>query len=100
MDLRYYPTADVAQHLAAGLVPWLTGNPFVGLKLVSALSFPVTALATLWVLRVAGLRGPLAAVAALALTFIPYHWYRIAHVYLGTMYSAVLGVGLALLIGN
>ena len=100
MQLRDYPTADVLQNTAAGLVTWLTDNPFLGINAVFAVSFPVTALAALWVFRVAGLRGPFAVVGALALTFVPYHWYRIVHVYLGTMYSAVLGVGLALLIGN
>ena len=100
MQLRDYPTADVLQNVVAGLVTWATDNPFLGMNLVFAASFPGTALAALWVFRVAGLRGPFVVVGALALTFVPYHWYRIVHVYLGTMYSAVLGVGLALLIGN
>ena len=100
MDMRYYPTADVVQNLVAGLGTWLTGNPFLGLNTVFAASFPVTALAALWVFRIAGLGSPIRLVAAVALTFVPYHWYRLEHVHLGTMYSAVLGVGLALLVGN
>jgi phosphoglycerol transferase len=54
----------------------------------------------LWVFRVAGLRWTWAVFASLALTFLPYHWYRFPHIYLATMYSMVLGVGLALLVGN
>jgi phosphoglycerol transferase len=100
MEQRYYPTADVVQNLLAGLVTRATDNPFLGINVVFAVSFPVTALAALWVFRIAGLRTPLTVVAALALTFIPYHWYRFAHIHLATMYSAVLGVGLALLVGN
>ena len=100
MELRYYPTADVLQNLAAGVIARIWDNPFLGMNAVFALSFPVTAVAVLWVFRIAGLRGPAAVVGALALTFIPYHWDRIDHVYLGTMYSAVLGVGLAVLVGT
>jgi phosphoglycerol transferase len=100
MELRYYPTADVLQNLFAGVVARIWDNPFLGMNAAFAVSFPVTALAVLWVFRIAGLRGPVAVLGALALTFIPYHWYRIDHVYLGTMYSAVLGVGLALLVGT
>ncbi|TKJ35635.1 hypothetical protein [Blastococcus sp. CCUG 61487] len=100
LELRYYPTADVLPNLVAGLVTWVTGNPFFGIHTVYALSFPATALAALWVFRVAGLRGPWTVVGSLALTFLPYHWYRLEHLFLATMYSAVLGVGLALLVGN
>ena len=100
MELRDYPTADVLLNAVPGGLTWATGNPFLGMNLVFALSFPVTALAAVWVFRIAGLRGPLMVVAALALTFVPYHWYRIVHIHLGTMFSAVLGVGLALLVGN
>ena len=78
----------------------LTGNPFIGINAVYALSFPATALAALWVFRLAGLRGPWTVVGSLALTFVPFHWYRLEHLYLATMYSAVLGVGLAMLVGN
>jgi phosphoglycerol transferase len=100
MELRYYPTGDLLQNFFAGLVAWATDNPFLGLNLVFAASFPLTALAALWVFRVSGMRGPWAVLASLALTFIPYHWLRLVHIYLGTMYSVVLGVGLALLVAN
>lgn len=100
LEQRYYPAADILPNVVAGLVAWLTDNPFLALNVVFALSFPVTALAAVWVFRIAGLRGPWTVLAALALTFVPYHWFRLEHVYLATMYSAVLGVGLALLVGN
>jgi phosphoglycerol transferase len=100
IEQRYYPTADVLQNLAAGLVAWVSGNPFLGINTVYAASFPLTALAALWVFRTAGLRSWWTVVGSLGLTFIPFHWYRLEHVYLATMYSAVLGVGLAVLIGT
>lgn len=100
LELRYFPTTDHLPNAVAGLVSALTGDPFLGLNVVYALSFPATALAALWMLRIAGLRGPMGVLLSLALTFIPFHWLRIEHVYLATMYSAVLGVCLALLIGT
>jgi len=100
VELRYYPTTDFIQNGAAGLITALTGNPFLGMNAVFAMSFPLTALAAFWVIRIAGVRGPMAIFLSLAFTTIPYHWYRLDHVYLGTVYSAVLGVGLALLVGT
>ncbi len=100
MDMRYFPTTDHLLNAVAGFVSAMTHEPFLGLNVVYALSFPATALAALWMLRIAGLRGPMAVVLSLAMTFIPFHWLRIEHVYLATLFSAVLGVCLALLVGT
>ena len=100
MNLSYFPTADVTQNTVAGAIAAITHNPFLGINLVHALSFPIVALAALWVFRLVGVRGPVAIVSSLAFTAIPFHWLRLEHFYLGTIYSAVIGVGLALLIGS
>ena len=100
MELRAFPMTDILTNALAGLFGLVTDNPFFGLNAVFALSFPVTALVAFWVLGIAGLRGPVAIFMSLAFTAIPYHWLRLEHVYLATMYSAALGVGLALLIGT
>ncbi|GAA1405593.1 hypothetical protein [Oerskovia paurometabola] len=100
MHLPYFPTGDLTQNLMTAGFSLLTENPFLPLNLVFVASFPLTAVAALWTLRIAGLRGPLAVVLAVGLTTIPYHWLRVEHVYLATMYSAVLGVALALLVGS
>ena len=100
MELRYFPATDHLENAVAGLIAAISHNPFLGINAMYALSFPLTALAALWVLRIARLRGPIAIAIALAYTAIPYHWFRTDHVYLGTMYSAALGVGLALLVGT
>ncbi|HEY5515035.1 MAG TPA: hypothetical protein VIK12_02360, partial [Pengzhenrongella sp.] len=100
LDLRYFPTTDVTQNLMAGLFYAVTHNPFLSTNLVFAASFPLAALAALWVLRIVDLRGPLAVLLSLAFTAVPFHWLRVEHLYLATMYSAVLGVGLALLVGT
>lgn len=100
LELRYFATTEYLQDALAGLISAPSHNPFVGINAVYALSFPMTALAALWVFRIVGVRGPIAIFTALAFTAIPFHWLRIQHIFLGTMYSAVLGVGLALLTGN
>ncbi|WP_449514056.1 hypothetical protein [Cellulomonas sp.] len=100
MELRYYPTTDILQNLLAGIITAVTRNPFLGTNAVFAISFPVTALAALWVMRIVGLRGPMAIFTSLAFTTIPFHWLRLEHVYLATMYSAAMGVGLAILVGS
>lgn len=100
MDLRYFPTADVAQNTVAGIISAMSRNPFLGINAVHALSFPVVAIAALWVFRLTGVRGPIAIVSSLAFTAIPFHWLRLEHFYLGTVYSAVVGVGLAILTGT
>lgn len=101
MDLRYFPSLDIVQDSIAGLVVALSGNPFLGVNLVWLLSFPLTALAAWWVLRLVETPRLLAVTLAVAYTFIPYHWLRgIGHTYLATMWSAALGVGLAILVGT
>ena len=60
MEQRYFPTADVLQNALAGLISAISQNPFVGLNVVYALSFPLAALAALWVFRLVGVRGPIA----------------------------------------
>jgi phosphoglycerol transferase len=100
IEQRYYPTTDIFQNALAGLISALSHNPFVGINAVYALSFPLVALAALWVFRMVGVRGPMGIFTALAFTVIPFHWFRVEHIYFATMYSAVLGVGLAILIGT
>jgi len=100
VELRYFPTADILQDSLAGVISAVSQNPFVGLNAVYALSFPLTALAALWVFRIVGVHGPIAIFTSLAFTAIPFHWLRLEHLYLATMYSAALGVGLALLTGT
>lgn len=99
-ELRYSPTTDFFQNAIGGVVSAVFHNPFIGLNVVFVLSFPATALAALWVFRMIGVRGPIAIFTSLAFTAIPFHWLRLEHIYLATTFSAVLGVGLAILTGT
>jgi hypothetical protein len=100
MDLNLFPTLDITQNLAATILSSVTDNPFVGINLVLALSFPLVAALAYVSIRLTGLSGPLAIALAVAFSIIPYHFGRgLGHTYLATLYAAVTGVILAQLIG-
>lgn len=101
MDLNLFPTLDITQNTFAAAVSSLTGNPFIGINLLLALSFPLVAALAYISIRLTGLRGPLAIALAVAFSIIPYHFGRgLGHTYLATLYAAVTGVILAQLIGQ
>jgi phosphoglycerol transferase len=97
----YFPTFELTQTaLAQGFLS-LTGNPYLAQNLVWLLSFPMTAVAAWWVFRLLRTPRPLAIALALAATFTPYHVFRaFYHPWLSTMWPAVLGVGLCILVGT
>jgi hypothetical protein len=101
MDLNLFPSIDITQNTFASLVSLLTGSPFLGINLLLLLSFPLVAVLAYFAIRLVGLNGALAIGLAVAFTMIPYHWGRgLGHMYLATLYAAVTGVILALLIGT
>jgi phosphoglycerol transferase len=101
MDLNLFPTIDITQNTFASAVLLLSGSPFLGMNLLLVLSFPIVAVLAYFTIQLVGLRGPLAIALAISFTMIPYHFGRgLGHVYLATLYAAVTGVALALMIGN
>lgn len=101
MNLAYVPTIDITQFGFAWLVGAVTGSPYTGFNLLLVLSFPLTAALTVVALRLVGARGPIAIALAVAFTLIPYHFDRgLSHISLATMYAAVTGVILALIVGS
>lgn len=101
MNLNYFPGLDITQNTFAQIVTMITGQPFIGINLLLILSFPLVAVMAYAAIRLMGLRGPLAIALGVAFTFIPWHWGRaLGHLYLATLYGAVAGVILALLVGS
>jgi phosphoglycerol transferase len=97
----YFQTLDLIPETMADLVTRITGNPYLGVNLVWLVSFPVCSALACWLFRRFGASAGVAVALSLAYTFIPYHWVRgFAHPYLATMWSAVLGTCVALLIGS
>ena len=101
MDLNYFPNTDITENTFASAVNAITGNAFAGLNLLVILSFPLVAALAYLVIRLTGLRGALAIALAVAFSLIPYHWGRaLGHTYLATLYSAVTGMALVLIVGT
>jgi hypothetical protein len=101
MDPTVYSGLDVIQYDFARIVNLLSGSPFVGLNLLLVISFPLVAVLAYAAIRLVGLRGPLAVALGTAFTFIPFHFGRgIGHVDLATLFGAVAGLILVLLIGS
>ena len=101
MDLNYFPGIDITENLFAQLVTNLTGKPFIGINLLIIVTFPIVAALAYLAIRMTRLQGPIAIALAVAFSLIPYHWGRsLGHTYLSTMYSAVTGMILVLLIGS
>jgi phosphoglycerol transferase len=101
MNLNLFPGVDITQNSFAAAVTLLSGSPFLGINLLLILSFPLTAALASLALRLVGLRGLWAIALAVSYSMIPYHFGRaLGHAYLSTMYAAVTGVILAILIGT
>lgn len=98
--LPYFPTLDFIQVAMADAVSLFTDSPYLPGNIVWLVSYPLTAVAAWWVFRLVGARRPTAVALAVSFAFIPYHSVRaLTHLYLATTWSAVLAVGLALLVG-
>lgn len=101
MNLNYFPGLDITENLFAQIVTMITGQPFIGINLLLIISFPLVAVMAYAAIRLMGLRGPLAIALAVAFTFIPWHWGRaLGHLYLATLYGAVAGLILTLLVSS
>ena len=101
MDLNLFPGVDITQNALAAAVGLFSDSPFLGINLVVIASFPITAALAAVAIRLVGLRGWWAIALAVAYALIPYHFGRaLGHAYLATMYAAVTGVILALLVGS
>ncbi len=101
MNLNYFPGIDITENTFALLVNSIAGTTFLGINLLIVLSFPLVAALAYLVMRMTGLQGPIAIALAIAFTFIPFHWGRaLGHTYLSTLYSAVIGLALVLLVGS
>ena len=101
MDKNYFPAVDITENNFAQLISQLSGQPFLGVNLLIMLTFPLVAFLTYFLFRMTGLTGPLAIAGAAVFSLIPYHFGRaLGHTYLSTLYSAVTGIALVLLVGS
>jgi phosphoglycerol transferase len=97
LELHDFPLAD---NLHFGLLKLITlafPNPFAACNLYFLLTYPLTVLTGLFVLRHFGVSRPTAAVVSLLYAFLPYHVVRgIGHLPLAAYYCLPLAVMVAL----
>ncbi len=101
MNLNYFPGIDITENTFAALVSTVAGTPFVGLNILILITFPLVGFLAYFLFRMTGLTGPLAIAGAVVFSLIPFHFGRaLGHTYLATLYSAVTGMTLVLLVGS
>lgn len=101
MNLNYFPGIDITENTFAQIITLLTGKPFIGINLLVLVTFPLVAFLSYFLFRMTGLTGALAIAGAVAFSLLPYHFGRaLGHTYLATLYSAVTGMAIVLLIGS
>lgn len=100
IDTRYFPGNDIISNNVTRLISSAFHSSFAGLNLLFVLSFPIIALAALWLFHQARISAPLSAVLALAFTALPFHFWRFEHIYLSMYWSLPIGLGLALRIAR
>jgi len=101
MNANLVPGIDITENIFAKIVNLMSGNPYFGINLLLALSFPIVAALAVIALRLVGSRGFIAITLAVAFAFIPYHWGRgLGHFYLASLYSVVTGMILVLLMSS
>lgn len=87
-----FPNADVAFHVLAWLITRFTSEVGLAFNLFYALGFPAAYAAAYWVLRRMGVGVALAAGGAFAFAFLPYHFWRMLHLWLATYFIVPLVV--------
>jgi phosphoglycerol transferase len=90
-DSRDLPVADNLQLLPIGFLSIFTSDPALLLNLFFVLTFPLTTLTSIYVLRRFDISYPVAALASLLYTFVPYHFLRgESHLFLAAYYTIPL----------
>lgn len=92
-----FPGADALHQTGIALIALLTRDSALTVNLYYLLSFPLSALAALFVLRKFSVSRPAAVLASLLFAFIPFHYISgTAHLYLAAYYMVPFAVMLAL----
>jgi phosphoglycerol transferase len=96
LDMHDFPMPDTLHFAAMKLLGLATGDVFLTANLYYLLTFPLTALLGLFALRRFHVSYPVAGLAALLFTFLPYHFLRLVHLHLSAYYLVPLTVMAAL----
>jgi phosphoglycerol transferase len=92
-DLHDFPLPDIWHWFFIKLAALLTSDHALILNLAFLATFPLAALAALWVFRQFQVAWPPAMLGSLLYAFLPYHFYRgEPHLFLGAYYTVPLMV--------
>ena len=84
-------------HLAfIRMLGWFSKDPFFCFNLFYLFSFAGTGLAAWWSLGRLGMERPLAIAGALLFSMLPYHFFRVAHLFLASYFAVPIFAALAL----
>lgn len=100
MGLLYFPSSDWFLTVPANLISCAMENQFVGVNLIWLVSFPLCAYVACWAMSQVRINKYLIVLFSTTITLLPYHWMRLYHVYLATMFSMILGIGLVFYINK
>jgi phosphoglycerol transferase len=97
-DLHDFPMADNLHFATLKILAWLRPDTSFVFNVFYLLTYPLTTLSSLFVLRRLGCTFPPAVVGSLLYTFLPYHFLRglVGHVFLAAYYLVPLVVMIAL----
>lgn len=85
-----YPVPENFLLLIVRLIAFFSNDPFLVLNLFYIICFPLTALTSLYALKSLKIPFFLALPGSLAFTFLPYHFFRLAHVFLAAYFMLPL----------
>jgi phosphoglycerol transferase len=95
-DLRDFPSTDSLHHLTFKILAVFTSDACLLFNVFYFLTFPLTTIASLFVLRRLGVVGSIAVVTSLLYTYQPYHLMRVGHLLLSAYYLAPFACLIAL----
>src|SRR5579884_3442205 len=97
LDMHDFPLGETWHFGVMKLLGWWLGSPTLTVNVFFLLSFPLTVLTTLFVLRHFGISYGPALVASLLFAFLPYHVCRnVSHLGISSYYFIPLGIMVAL----
>lgn len=93
LDMHDFPIGETWQFGVLKLLGMALGSPTLTVNVFFLLSFPITVVTTLFVLRHFGVSYGPAVLASILFAFLPYHIYRnVSHLGLSSYYFVPLGV--------
>ncbi len=83
-----YPIPEPTHHLFIRFLGLFSKDPFLAFNLFYLISFATTAWAACWALRTCGIDRLLSIAGAVLFAILPYHFFRLGHIFLASYFAA------------